>query len=213
MLRASIVIAALAVVGCGSRQASTEPSPEPERPQEAAPEQVSQPTRPVECEERVYEGELHIGGQTIQQLAGYTRITGSLWIEGAGVADLDGLQCLRQVDGTLVIRNTTVLRNLVGLEGLRHAHAIHFVDNSGLTSLRGLDGLLSCDVYIIIQRSASLTGLDGLGALRSPGDSLVFLGNSALPTCAAEALVRRLQQAQWTGGVRIEGSDDQGVCQ
>ncbi len=118
-------------------------------------------------------------------------VQGDLHVDtNAALPDLAGFFALTTVEGGLYVQSNAALANLDGLASLASAQRLHLYANPALTSILGLG------------RFAHLTG------------PFTVLQNRALPTCQAEALLRRLLDAGYlgTGGDAIEGNDDAGTC-
>jgi len=126
-------------------------------------------------------------------LSGYSSITGELRISLSDAfpdhTNVTGLECLVDVDGCL-----------------------HIHDNAALTNLDGLRGLTSVAGNLTIRGNHVLANLDGLNGLESVGGNLNISNNSALPPCAAEALVARLRAHGWDGTAEIIDNDETGTC-
>lgn len=95
-------------------------------------------------------------------------LTGDLTIENSSLVVLDGLEVVREVGGTLRVR-----------------------DNAQLKSLRGLREVKSVGRHLRVQRNAELTRL-GLEALTTVVDDVVVEDNGALSLGIVDALVQRI---------------------
>jgi len=109
-------------------------------------------------------------------------VTGTLWIEGADITNLNALSSLVAVGGDLQILSNPLLTNLNGLSSLTSVGGGLWVDNNqALSDLDGLSSLTSIGGYLKITSSQNLTSIDGLASLTSlPGD-LWISGTSVLP--------------------------------
>ena len=106
-------------------------------------------------------------------------------LNNPALANLEGLDNLREVGGGITIQANGSLRDLSGLESLASVHFNFLIsDNPALTSLRALVKLKSC--Y-----------------------GLYVLNNASLPTCEAEALRGKLDSLLYFS---IRDNDDLEVC-
>jgi hypothetical protein len=125
----------------------------------------------------------------LQQLNGYTRVTGNLYIgtssstSATDVTTLSPLRCLEVVEGSFTILESPLLTNLVGLEHLQQAGDFTLSTNAGLETLEGPAGLIVLS-FLHIRANAALRSLsDGIiGAT-----DLFINDNPVLPQCRAEA--------------------------
>ena len=147
----------------------------------------SDDTGPVECSLGEYSGDFHIETQSdAAALAGYTSISGELWIECPPCTDLSELICLESVGGDLQIESfyhhtDATLTNLDGLSALTSVGGRLSISwNRALTNLDGLSALTSVGGDLSIDLNYALTNLDGLGALTSVGGTLHVSDNDAL---------------------------------
>lgn len=158
-----------------------------------------QDAAPVGCTRGTLTGAADIFSQAdIADFAGYTRITGSLYvgtnisIAFTNVSSLQALECLEVVEGEVTILESPELVDLTGLENLESAEALKISFNSGLESLNGLTNLSLGSGGLLVRSNPALTELtDGIVALEPMG-TVDILNNSSLPDCAAEALATSL---------------------
>lgn len=118
--------------------------------------------------------------QPLAALKGCTRLLGSLRFGDSQLANLDGLESLRVVEGGLnLFRNQplTNVRALRNLEAVAGALTIHL--NYALPSIRDLATLGSVGGEVLIRGNDALTTLEGLGRLRSVA-ALAVLNNERL---------------------------------
>ena len=126
----------------------------------------------------------------LQQLSGYTRVTGELYIgtssstSATDVTSLSALGCLQVVEGSVTILESPRLTNLAGLEHLEQVESFTISTNAGLETLAGPQALLVLD-FLHVRAN---------GALRSLSDGILDAAvlyindNPVLPQCRAEAL-------------------------
>jgi hypothetical protein len=127
-----------------------------------------------------------------------TQVSGNLFIE-SGVTELDGLSCLCEVHGDLILVGTE-LKNLNGMERLHLVSGeFDIADNQQLARLRGLEALTDVGtltlrdneallkvalpsllrVEQLVLENTVLVDLDGLASVQEVG-ALRLSGNSAL---------------------------------
>ncbi|MFH1843749.1 MAG: hypothetical protein ABIF77_11145 [bacterium] len=137
-----------------------------------------------------------------------------VFIEGNPLLEsLQPLGRLTQVDGWLSISGSAHLTDLRGLEGVAAVPGVLRVfGNSALQALHGLEGLRRVGDQVVIDSNAELRNLDGLAGVVEIGDRIFFLNNPMLPTCRAEAFVKRMRNLGWSSVALIEGNDDTGIC-
>jgi hypothetical protein len=131
----------------------------------------------------------------LQQLSGYTHVTGTLYVGVSSsatttdVTSLSALSCLEQVDGSVTILENSFLRDLAGLERLGLVGVNFTVStNAQITTLEALTELVVLDV-LHIRANPELTTLGG--GILSAGNMYIN-ENAALPQCRAEALAMAL---------------------
>ena len=121
----------------------------------------------------------------LDALVGCTRFLGSLRFGDSQFTNLDQLESLRSVDGSVnLFRN----QSLLTIDGLRNLESVggelRVAFHDQLTSLSGLANLRSVGALTSIGSNSKLTTLDGLQQLRSVGD-LWIVGNSSLQSLQA----------------------------
>ena len=126
----------------------------------------------------------------LQQLNGYTRVTGNLYIgtssstSATDVTTLSPLGCLQVVEGSFTILESPLLTNLVGLEHLQQVGDFTLSTNAGLETLQGPTGLIVLS-FLHIRANAALRSLsDGILS----ATDLFINDNPVLPQCRADAL-------------------------
>lgn len=98
------------------------------------------------------------------------RLQGSLEVSGEDIFNLQGLNAIKQIDGTLSIHSNTLLVDLSGLEQLEVVmETIYIADNDNLKSLDGLSALQTNGhptnfefEYFFILRNPVLEDVDAL---------------------------------------------------
>ncbi len=132
------------------------------------------------------EGYVRIKGNDITNLNGLNVITsigGSLEIYGNPLlTNLVGLDALNHVEGTIHIGEwmpaggNPALENLEGLNNLVTINNLRIVNNDYLSSLTGLDNLNSISGNLYIYNNWNLTSLTGLENLDTIGGDLTIIG-------------------------------------
>jgi hypothetical protein len=129
--------------------------------------------------ERIWEGDFEI--QRVDDLAGYTGITGSLTIRETNLTSLAWLSSLKFVGGNLNIEYNPALTSLTGLEGLTSISGnLSIWDNSTLTTLAALESLTTVQGNLVIRDNPSLSDLTGLESLIAIGGGLFIIENTVL---------------------------------
>ncbi|MBZ0242884.1 MAG: hypothetical protein K8F24_06705, partial [Bacteroidales bacterium] len=110
-----------------------------------------------------------------------TNIEGDVKISGGEITNLDGINMLNTIEGSLMIHYNTSLTSLSGLESLSSIDgALSIFSVSQLTSLTGLDNLTTIGGFLYIERNRSLVNLYGLNNLTSIADYIHIEDNLAL---------------------------------
>lgn len=154
---------------------------------------------------RTYNGDYYIKYiQDVKNLEGYSVINGDLIISESSVSNLNGLECLTRIEGTLnIIKNeelinvdafknltsiggtlklegNSILTNLKGFQNLISVGRLIIKSNDELMNIEDLRNLTSIQGGLYIESNHSLTSLSGLDNITSIGDDLVIYNNSAL---------------------------------
>ena len=121
----------------------------------------------------------------IAALAGVTAITGNLIIrdnltDGVTLTDLDGLQQLTTVSGSLFVSDNPGLTNLQGLSGVTSVGGLFVVRNAVLHGLGGLQALRSDPGALIVDGNPQLTQIDALSGVAGAVGSLRIDNNAQL---------------------------------
>jgi hypothetical protein len=73
----------------------------------------------ADCTRATYDGDYSItDAASLEALAGYTRVNGIMTMVSTELGSVDGLECLREVNGDLIIVGNAALTSLSGLSGL-----------------------------------------------------------------------------------------------
>ena len=106
---------------------------------------------------------------------GCTEIEGYVFISGPNITNLNGLNVLASIGGSLTIDHNDTLTVLSGLDNLTSiGEDFNIWYNDAMTSLMGLDNLTSTGEGLYIFGNDALTSLSGLSNLTSIGGGLVI---------------------------------------
>ena len=152
------------------------------------------------CWNSYYDTAYH--NDSVDDLSGYTSVTGYLFINNTSLTDLTALNSLNRVEKPLTIMNNASLSSLEGLNHLETAYSINIMDNDALTNLEGLDNLDSTG-QIWIKNNAHLQSLDGLGNLRSAVE-IAAVNNPELISLAAISHLTSIEKIEITGNDSLE---------
>ncbi len=112
---------------------------------------------------------------------GCTEIEGDVIIQGSDINNLNGLNVLISIGGSLRIWSNPTLSSLTGLEGLTAIVGdFNIYDNDALTSLTSLEGLTSIGGNLKIDNNGALTNLTGLDNVTSIVGDLWIQENDTL---------------------------------
>ncbi|MCX6304914.1 MAG: T9SS type A sorting domain-containing protein [Bacteroidetes bacterium] len=130
-------------------------------------------------------GNVTISGYNITNLNGLDVITsvgGSLMIEcNESLASLAGLNNVTTVGGNLYVEGNMMLTNLQGLNGLAFVGGdVEFTDNIALVNLTGMEGLSDIHGRLWIDDNTALSGFTGLNYLVSVAGTVKIFSNSSL---------------------------------
>jgi len=142
--------------------------------------------------------------------AGYAIVDGDVIVDNTRLLNLDGLECLCQVNGDLEITSNGVLYDIDGLAGLKYVYGTFeisddsgMVDADGLYNLKyvgddfiirnvssiggptdgplaGFNDLIAVGGSFTIETTSSIVHITGFTALESVGADFVLNNNSAL---------------------------------
>lgn len=113
-----------------------------------------------------------------------TEIAGNVSIYGNEISNLNGLNSLTSIGGSLHIGNTLIntdsITSLSGLENLSSIGGWLFIENmDGLVNLNGLEGLNSIGITLYLESNENLGSLSGLENLSHIGGEL-YIGNTGI---------------------------------
>lgn len=117
---------------------------------------------------------------------GCAEIGGTVYISGPDITNLNGLNEVTSIDGSLFIGfyiagNNPLLTNLEGLNNLTHiGGSLLIYTNQVLKNVDALENLTSIDGELIIESNDSLTSLQGFSSLNTIGMALTIFGNNML---------------------------------
>jgi hypothetical protein len=134
----------------------------------------------ISCSEGVYKGTYAMKTTgDLNELSGYMAVTGDLIIKNTALRNLEGLECLSEIGGDLVMENNSLLENIDGLSNLTSVASIEISYNPVLMNLDGFRNLASVEEYLFITCNDALTNVNGLSAITSV-DNLFVNNNDAL---------------------------------
>lgn len=108
-------------------------------------------------------------------------VTGSVTIDGADIANVDGLGGITSVGGELAVFNNAVLTNVDGMGGITSVGGdLRITDNAVLTNVDGMGGVTSVGGSLRIADNAALTNVDGVGGITLVEVNLSITDNAAL---------------------------------
>ncbi|HOW26424.1 MAG TPA: T9SS type A sorting domain-containing protein [Bacteroidales bacterium] len=131
---------------------------------------------------------------------GCTEIEGDVTISGYNITNLNGLNVLTSIGGTLTIGvNGWMNYNLTSLTGLENltfigedlligGTGLGLPGNPNLTSLTGLENLTSIGGKLSIKQNPALTNLNGLEGLTSIEGNIHISNNENLTNCSAQSI-------------------------
>ncbi len=131
--------------------------------------------------EKVFEGDYVISDQataTIFSTEGYTRVTGSLQLNGENI-DITGLANLNHIEKGLLIVNTNLF-DLTGLHHLINASSLTIINNPVLKQVEALQGVRDFNIGISIANNTVLSSLEGIKASNSLERNLEIINNPAI---------------------------------
>ncbi|GAB4570092.1 MAG: hypothetical protein Tsb0020_24650 [Haliangiales bacterium] len=179
------------------------------------------------CGEEVFSGTFTVNAATnFAVLAGVGRIDGTLVVRNFPNEALDGLNCLSDITGNLILEQNTALTSSTLLANLRRVGGDVIIrNNAGLTDLGVVASLSQVGGLVLITGNSALTSLDGLEQLTSVGRDLRVEDHAALTDISALAGVTQLRDLRvinndvlndltglenierLTGNLRIEDND------
>jgi alpha-tubulin suppressor-like RCC1 family protein/pimeloyl-ACP methyl ester carboxylesterase len=128
---------------------------------------------------------------------GCTQIEGDVFIHGASINNLTGLNGITTISGQLIITGNPSLSNLNGLSNLNTVESGVFIQNNSiLTNLNGLGNLTSIGGDLIIQENTSLINISGLSDNISIAGVLDIWGNTSLSSCGDIGICALIENGQ-----------------
>ena len=131
--------------------------------------------------EKVFEGDYVISDQAtaaIFSTEGYTRVTGSLQLNGENI-DITGLSNLNHIEKGLLIVNTNLF-DLTGLHHLINASSLTIRNNPVLKQVEALQGVREFNTGITVENNTVLSSLEGIKMGDSLERNIVIVNNPAL---------------------------------
>ncbi|MDJ0762132.1 MAG: hypothetical protein QNJ97_04010 [Myxococcota bacterium] len=186
---------------------------------------LSGPPSPIICEGTYW----ITTGNDLEQVIGCIVITGDLVLNSPQMTSLAGLESLKRIEGSLIIRNNFNLVHLHGLQSLKEIggdfriyNDMALLDLQGIGALERIGGTLSIynalalrtlhafldittigkTIEIVYCPSLeSLFGISNMQVLGEPGNDgkLIIFLATSLPRCDVDALEDQLRSAGWTG--------------
>lgn len=158
-------------------------------------------------QENIYEGDAYLNTyQEYQEFIShkYTEVTGFLHIHNIPqLTNLQGLESINSLGGTLFINSNYNLQSLDGLESLTSVGwDLNIYSNENIQSLQGLESLTYVGGYLNIDTNNNLQSLDGLGNLNSVGDYLKIYDNENLQN------IKDLESLNSVGGILWIGNNN-----
>lgn len=134
-----------------------------------------------------------------QEFPDCKHIQGGVFIHGADISNLVGLQQLESIGTELHITQCPLLTDLQGLNNLAHIgqsdaplYGLSISDNQSLRSLDGLQRLAQVDGVVSVDGNPELTDLTGLNSLDSIGDFLIIFNNQKLSSLQALSALKTI---------------------
>lgn len=110
-----------------------------------------------------------------------TEIEGEVKISGEDIVNLNGLEIITSIGGSLMIYSNPLLKDLNGLNNLTLINGDLWIDeNDSLTNLIGLENVTHINGLLRIGFNHSLSSLQGINNLTSVTDQLFIFDNHAL---------------------------------
>lgn len=131
----------------------------------------------VACDAGALTGSVFVeSAEDLKELARYTSVTGSIYVSGADMEELEGPSCLESVAGHLVFLDNDVLRSVSGFDNLRSVgETLAFAENRVLGSVSGFDALRTAG-SMSFEFNAPLLVVEGFAKMRSIESNLSFGG-------------------------------------
>lgn len=125
---------------------------------------------------RTCTGDIEVtGDDTLSQVAGCAIIEGNLDVEELSQVNLNALNHLEIVTGTLLIMNNPLLESTSGLDNLTNVGGDLLISfNDSLTHLDGLSSLKYIEETLSVSNCEVLTDISGLNGLHEVGSSILL---------------------------------------
>jgi len=141
----------------------------------------------------------------LDSLNGINHILGTLSIEGnANLNDLTGLQNIGYLRGNLSIVNNNFLRNVDGLEKIVQCSTLNIRNNSKLFDLTGLSNLECISDELAIVSCPIIANLQNFSNLKSIGRKVYLFGNSGLKSLSGLNDIKTLEELVISGCPALE---------
>lgn len=130
---------------------------------------------------QVHNGDIVLTTQAAVDNFAYQQVTGTVYILGNDIQNLDGLAGLTQIGGGLFVANNPMLTNVDGLADLSQIDgALSITNNASLLNLDGLSALEMVGGNVEISNNVSLLNVDGLASLKQVTGKLDISWNAQL---------------------------------
>jgi len=162
-----------------------------------------------------YFGDVIITSKTeLEALSGYALVKGNVFINPLGMSDLQGLEQLQRVEGTLDIAYDQTqrqsLKSLEGLSALQIVTGYLQLENCDLLEhLGGLDNLRTVGGSLSVYNNERLKSVDALEGLEQVEFNFNILNNPQLPCYEVEDLVSGFSESTVGGDVSVLNNGEQ----
>ena len=151
---------------------------------------------------------------SLAELKGYVGVDGTLTVMTLLLEDLDGLYCLAEVTGDLILLSNYEMISFNGLQQLETVNGdLHIAKNDFILNLSELGNIQTIGARLIINENEALEDIDALFNLTFLGGNLSITGNPNLATCQAENLREYLVSIGWSGNATISGNNSELTCE
>jgi len=180
------------------------------------------------CYDATWDGDYTVSTKDhIQALRGYRTLNGNLSIDTTlvppgeadpGVSNLNGLECLETINGSLQIENNDHLADLLGLRFLTHVGGDLIVLNNGrLLNLDALNGLRDLGGGLQISSNFALWNINGLGRISGSLSHVsinynLLLNEVSLPDVTHVADSFTISSNPWLSELNFSGLQSIGGC-
>jgi Receptor L domain len=161
-------------------------------------------------------GALTINSSSLPNLNGLeslTEVTGSVSIQSnSGMLNMDGLTGLTTVGGDLYVYNNDAITHTAGLDNLQTVEGYFQVQSNGnLTTLNATD-LVSVGDYIYIGSNPKLANVDGLDSLTTVGNYLTLTSNTLLTSLSGLGALEHIGGVSNNGTLTITSHTNLSIC-